>query len=86
MRSAPRLKIISMSLQQTSLFCGVIDDCSRSFKAIDERVFINFRDKNAVFINLRAKNTVFTNFRAKNALFTNFCRKSVLSIENLFYR
>ena len=42
---------------QTSLICGVIDDRSRSFKAIDERVFTNFRDKNAVFTNFRAKNT-----------------------------
>ena len=50
---------------QTSLICGVIDDRSRSFKAIDERVFTNFRDKNAVFANFRANNTVFTNFRAK---------------------
>ena len=38
---------------QTSITCGVIDDHSKSFKAIDKCVFTNFRDKNAVFTNLR---------------------------------
>ena len=37
---------------------------TKSFKAIDERVFINFRDKNAIFTNFRAKNAVFTNCSA----------------------
>ena len=58
--------------KQTSFICGVIDDHSRSFKAIDERVFTNFRDKHAVFTNFRAKNAIFTNFGAKNIVFTYF--------------
>ena len=67
-----------ITLHQTSLICGVIDDRSRSFKAIDERVFTNFRDKNAVFTNFQAKNTVFTNFRAKNAVLTNLGAKNLI--------
>ena len=38
-------------------------------KVIVERVFVNFRDKNAVFTNFRDKNAVFTSFRDKNCAF-----------------
>ena len=38
-------------------------------KAIVERVFASFCDKNAVFTNFRDKNAVFTSFRDKNCAF-----------------
>ena len=60
---------------QCSTICGAIEDRSISLKAIDERVFTNFRDKNAVFTNLCNKNAVFTHFHDKNAVFTHFCVK-----------
>ena len=62
---------------QCSTICGAIEDRSISLKAIDERVFTNFRDKNAVFTNFRDKNAVFTHFRDKNAVFTHFCVKNL---------
>ena len=65
-------------VDQTSLICGVIDDRSRSFKAINKRVFTNFRHKNAVSTNFQAKNTVFTNFRVKIAVFTNLRDKNII--------
>ena len=49
--------------------CGAIEGSSRFLKAIDKRVFINFRDKYAVFINFRHKNAVFTSFCDKNYVF-----------------
>ena len=58
--------------------CGVIEGSSKSLKAIDKRVFINFRDKYAVFTNFRAKYAVFTNFRDKYAVFTNFRDKNAV--------
>ena len=40
----------------------LIVDCSRSVKAIVERVFINLRDENVVFTNSCNKNATFLNF------------------------
>ena len=66
-------------------------------KAIVERVFANFRDKNALFTNFREKNAVFTSFHDKIA-FLNYVTKTqclalILSVQdkinqwiaNLFY-
>ena len=64
-----------VSPQQGGTTCGAIEGSSRFLKAIDKRVFINFRDKYAVFTNFRDKYAVFTNFRDKNAVFTSFCDK-----------
>ena len=67
-----------MGQKQCGLICGAIEESTRSLKAIDERVLINFRDKNAVFTNFCDKNAVFTMFCDKNAKFTCdknlFCR------------
>ena len=39
--------------------CWAIEKASRSSKAINERVIINFRDKNAITGRFRDKNDVF---------------------------
>ena len=50
---------------QGDLVCGAIVECRRSLKAIVERVFINFCDKNAVFTNFATKMLYFQLFAAK---------------------
>ena len=42
--------------KQGGITCGAIDDPRKSSKAIDERVIINFRDKNVVIARFRDKN------------------------------
>ena len=41
---------------QGGITCGAIDEPRKSLKAIDERVIINFRDKNVVISRFRVKN------------------------------
>ena len=41
---------------QGGITCGAIEDPRKSSKAIDERVIINFRDKNVVIARSRDKN------------------------------
>ena len=41
---------------QGGITCGAIDEPRKSSKAIDERVIINFRDKNVVIARFRDKN------------------------------
>ena len=43
---------------QGGITCGAIDEPRKSSKAIDERVIINFRDKNVVIARFRDKNVV----------------------------
>ena len=43
-------------LHQGGITCGAIDEPRKSSKAIDERVIINFRDKNGVIARFRDKN------------------------------
>ena len=47
---------------QCGITCGAIDEPSRSSKAIDKRVIINFRDKNVVIARFRDKNVVIARF------------------------
>ena len=42
--------------QQGGITCGAIDEPRKSSKAIDERIIINFRDKNVVIARFRDKN------------------------------
>ena len=42
--------------QQGGITCGAIDEHRKSSKAIDERVIMNFRDKNVVIARFRNKN------------------------------
>ena len=48
--------------QQGGITCGAIEDPRKSSKAIDERVIINFRDKNGVIARFRDKNVVIVRF------------------------
>ena len=43
-------------IRQGGITCGAIDEPRKSSKAIDERVIINFRDKNVVIARFRDKN------------------------------
>ena len=49
--------------QQGGITCGTIDEPRKSSKAIDERVIINFRDKNVVIARFRDKNGGFLFYR-----------------------
>ena len=46
----------SITSSQGGITCGAIEDPRKSSKAIDERVIINFRDKNVVIARFRDKN------------------------------
>ena len=47
-----------------------IDEPRESSKAIDERVIINFRDKNVVIAHFRDKNVVIARFLSKDGNIT----------------
>ena len=47
---------------QGGITCGAIDEPRKSSKVIDERVIINFCDKNVVTARFRDKNEVFVLF------------------------
>ena len=53
---------------QGGITCGAIDEPRKSSKAIDERVIINFRDKNVAITRFRNKNVVIARFRDKNVV------------------
>ena len=44
---------------QGGITCGAINEASRSSKAIEKHVIINFCDKNVVIVRFRDKNDVF---------------------------
>ena len=54
---------------QGGITCGAIEDPRKSSKAIDERVIINFRDKNGVIARFRDKNVIIARFSDKNGGF-----------------
>ena len=41
---------IELTRNDGGITCGAIEEASRSSKAINERVIINFRDKNATIV------------------------------------
>ena len=49
--------------EQGGKTCGAIDEPRKSSKAINERVIINFRDKNVVIARFSDKNVVIARFR-----------------------
>ena len=49
-------KLLHFCARQGGITCGAIDEPTKSSKAIDERVIINFRDKNVVIARFRDKN------------------------------
>ena len=67
---------------QGGITCGAFDEPRKSSKAIDERVIINFHDKNVVIARFRDKNGGFILF-VYISIYISF---SVLSIAILFYR
>ena len=60
--------VISITPDQGGITCGAIDEPWKSSKAIDERVVINFRDKNVVIARFCDKNVVIARFRDKNVV------------------
>ena len=62
---------------QGGITCGAIDEPKKSSKAIDERVIINFRDKNVVIVHFRDNNVVIAHFRDKNVVIARFRDKNV---------
>ena len=62
--------------KQGGITCGAIDEPRKSSKAIDERVIINFRDKNVVIARFRDKNVVIARFRDKNVVIARFRDKT----------
>ena len=76
--SGPRVSLyveVRLPTDQGGITCGAIDEPRKSSKAIDERVIINFRDKNVVIACFRDKKVIIARFRF-----------SVLSIAFLFYK
>ena len=62
---------------QGGITCGAIDEPRKSSKAINERVIINFRDKNVVIARFRDKNVVIARFCDKNVVIARFRDKNV---------
>ena len=54
---------MTMNMVQGGITCGTIDEPRKSSKAIDERVIIDFRDKNVVIARFRDKNGGFLFYR-----------------------
>ena len=52
----PKVRKCAANIGQGGITCGAIDEPRTSSKAIDERVIINFRDKNVVIARFRDKN------------------------------
>ena len=55
-RSSTYMNAVHCCGQQGGITCGTIDEPRKSSKAIDERVIINFRDKDVVIVRFRDKN------------------------------
>ena len=64
--------------QQGGITCGAIDEPRKSSKAIDERVIINFRNKNVVIARFCDKNVVIPRFCDKNVIIARFRDKNVV--------
>ena len=76
--NCPPIATTRICSRQGGITCGAIDEPRKSSKAIDERVIINFRDKNVVIARFRDKNVY-------RQLFCSIDRFSVLSKAFLFY-
>ena len=66
-----------LGLNQGGITCGAIDEPRKSSKAIEERVIINFCDKNVVIARFRDKNVVIAHFCDKNVVIARFRDKNV---------
>ena len=65
--------------KQGGITCGAIDELRKSSKTIDERVIINFREKNVVIARFRDKNVVIARVCDKNIIIARFCDKNVVN-------
>ena len=72
----PNDVVAAYSAAQGGITCGAIEDPRKSSKAIDERVIINFRDKNVVIARFCDKNVVIARFRNKNVVIARFRDKT----------
>ena len=54
-----QLSVQMITGKQCGITCGAIDEPSRSSKAIDKSVIINFRDKNVVIARFASKMVFF---------------------------
>ena len=79
-------------MDQCGITCGAIDEPSRSSRAIDKRVIINFRDKNVVIARFATKMGVLSYlyiymyiFLYLFYLFINIYLHIFVSIAFLFY-
>ena len=59
---------------QGGITCGAIDEPTKSSKAIDERVIINFRVKNVVIARFRDKNGGFIDSHSDQSIAIFFYR------------
>ena len=59
---------------QGGITCGAIDEPTKSSKAIDERVIINFRDKNVVIARFCDKNGGFIDSQSDQSIAIFFYR------------
>ena len=55
--------VVHIWVSQGGITCEAIDEPRKSSKAIDERVIIDFRDKNVVIARFRDKNGGFLFYR-----------------------
>jgi len=67
---------VSTSVYQSGITCGAIDEPRKSSKAINERVIINFGDKNVIIACFHDKNVVIARFRDKNVVIARFPDKT----------
>ena len=63
-----------LACEQGGITCGAIDEPTKSSKAIDERVIINFRDKNVVIARFRDKNGGFIDSHSDQSIAIFFYR------------
>ena len=68
--------LLFLSRGQGGITCEAIDEPRKSSYAIDERVILNFRDKNVVIARFCDKNVVIARFRDKNVVIARFCDKT----------
>ena len=86
-RGSPVILSYEYSTGQGGITCEAIDEPRKSSHAIDERVIINFRDKNVVIARFRDKNGGFIDSHSNQLIaISSIDSFSVLSIAFLFYR
>ena len=65
---------------QGGITCGAINEPRKSSKASNERVIINFQDKNVIIARFRDRNVVIARFHDKNVVIARFRDKNVVIV------